>query len=379
MKSPLTKWIFLVFILMSVVVFGGCQNLLVPKNVPIVLWEETSSQSQYPQELSIISYNVICPGIAQDITNSGSALIVLNAQNPGTAFNIDSYDTDTQQLSPFISSDKRELSALYDSDDTGIYYVEESIDPITGNHSSQLLWTDINKNSTRTISLPEENIVKSFGVGEFDQVVYSNNNNEVIIADNQDNRQIFRTLQNLNILSVDYMNNNDYLVFIAYDPTNTEKTNLYYAKINPDSLEIRPNLIAENVTSFNINDLTNQVVFIKNTGDHQKIGTWENTGASPTIVASGNFGTAKYTPNGEKIIYTQHSQQINSQSQSIWIMNEEGEFPMQITAPLNLNSQIVVHPNKSILYFSVDTTLEETDTLRNQFSSQTYQVTYSIE
>jgi len=379
MLKPLSKWIFLGFILMLTLVAGGCQSLFIPKNVPIVLWNGLPSNTQASQQITIQSYDAVSPGTIQDITNSGNALLILNSGNPASNFNIDSYNTDTQQLSPFISSDKRELSALYDALDTGIYYVEEAIDPITGNNSSQLLWTDINRDTTRIISLPEENVVKYFGIGESNQVVYSNTNNEIIMADNQGSRQVYKTSQNYNILSVEYMINAKAFAFISTAPTGAEKTNLYYAEINPNSNEIIPRLVNENVIDFNINNGTNQLIYVNNTGEKQSIGLWSIDSDLTTTVSTGNFRTAKYTPNGKKIIYTQYLPNVGSQSQSIWIMDANGKNPLQVTVPLKLNSQVICHPSKSILYFSVDTTTEDGNTSGDGILSQTYQIAYKIE
>lgn len=379
MLKPLTKWIFLGFMLIFVVVAGGCQSLFIPKNVPIVLWDGLPSTTQASQEITIQSYDPVAPGTIQDITNSGNALLILNSGNSVSDFNIDSYDTDTQQLSPFINSDKHELSARYDAVNTGIYYVEEAIDPMTGDNSSQLLWTDINRDTTRVISLPEENVVKYFGIGELNQVVYSNTNNEIIMADNQGNRQVYKTPQNYNILSVNYMKNAKAFAFIAVPPTGAEKTNLYVAEINPNSFEILPRLVEENVINFDINNRNNQLLYVDNSGERQSIGLWSMDSDLKTTISTGNFRTAKYTPNGDKIIYTQYSPNIDFQSQSIWIMDANGKNPLQVTMPLKLNSQIICNPSKSILYFSVDTITEDKSASTDQLFSQTYQITYTIE
>jgi len=379
MLKPLTKLILLILIMVFVLCTGGCQSLFIPKNVPIVLWDGLPSNTQASKKINIQSFSAITPGTIHDITNSGNALIIINADKPGTSFNIDSYDTDTQELSSFISSDKRQLSAFYDTFDTGIYYVEETVDPLTGKASSQLSWTEINKNTTRIISLPEENVIKHFGIGESNQVVYSNTNNEIIIADNHGNRQVYTPKQNYNILSVDYMKNAKAFVFLATVPNADDKTNLYYAPINTESAELRPELIQENVIDFNINRTNDQLIYVKNTGGDQVIGNWSVESGISTSLATGNFGTATFTSNGEKIIYTQYTPNIDFQSQSIWIMDANGKNPLQVTGPLNLNSQVISHPSKSILYFSVDITTEDPNTSKNTILSQTYQITYTIE
>ncbi|MBC3797116.1 hypothetical protein [Acetobacterium tundrae] len=376
MKSLKNKSLFLAFIIMIALFASGCQNIFIPVNVPVVLKEGIFSGIQSPQKISIQSFNVISSGVVQDITNNGNNLIILNR---GTTFNIDTFNTDTQQLSSFVNSDKHELSALYDANDTGIYYIEKTIEPNSGNLDSQLLWTDINKNITRTISNPEENVNQFFSTNESNQVVYSNNNNELVLADNEGNRTVYKTLRDYPILSIDYIEDAQGFVFIAYDPVKEEKTNLYYAKIKDDSLELSPSLIAENVNSFDINDVTNQVIFIKNGGESQSIGTWKTSDIKSSTIATGHFGTVKFTPNGENIIYTQYSPNYDSQSQSIWVMDANGDNPLQVTAPLKLSSQVFCHPNKSILYFSAETNAASTNSTVDSVPSQTYQIMYKID
>ncbi|WP_050739068.1 hypothetical protein [Acetobacterium bakii] len=379
MKKLLTKCISLVFVMLIALFLSGCQSLFIPRNVPVVLQEGVPSKSQSTPKITIDSYRILCPGIVQDITSNGNSLIVLNDKNSKAPFSIDFYNTDTQELSPFISSEKRDLTALFDTSDTGIYYVEKMNDPLSGKSGSQLLWADINKDSTRIISLPEENVVKYFGIGESDQVVYINNNNNIVIADNQGDRQVYSTFRNYNILSVDFMKENNAVAFIAYDPANEEKTNLYYAEIKTGTLELIPNLLAENVTNFDVNDINNQIIFVENAMNNQNISIWTAETATSKIVATGNFGTGSFTPNGEKIIFTKYSPSFNSQYQSIWIMNSDGENPLQITAPLKLNSRVMCHPFKPNLYFSVEKNAADIISGNDSILSQTYQVNYTIE
>ncbi|KNZ42891.1 hypothetical protein AKG39_03990 [Acetobacterium bakii] len=175
------------------------------------------------------------------------------------------------------------------------------------------------------------------------------------------------------------MKENNAVAFIAYDPANEEKTNLYYAEIKTGTLELIPNLLAENVTNFDVNDINNQIIFVENAMNNQNISIWTAETATSKIVATGNFGTGSFTPNGEKIIFTKYSPSFNSQYQSIWIMNSDGENPLQITAPLKLNSRVMCHPFKPNLYFSVEKNAADIISGNDSILSQTYQVNYTIE
>lgn len=375
MKKALNKSMLICFIFVMVLISGGCQNLFIPNNIPVILRNEQPSEKASSQNIRIESYGIISPGIAQDITNSGNNLLLFNSD---MTYNIDTYNTDTLQLSSFISSDKKILTALYDTYDTGIYYVEEMIDPINNNIGSQIIWSDINKNITRVISLPEENVIKYFGIGDSGHVIYANNNNQIVLADSEGNRQVYDVLNNYNILAVDYINEEKGFLIIAIDPKRDEKTNLYYAKIKADSMELTPDLIAENVNTFDINDFTNQVVFVKSGGNIQTIRTWKTDAGSPAAIATGNFGSVVFTPNGENIVYTQHTPNYDSHAESIWIIDPNGQDPLQLTAPVNLNSKVICHPSKPILYFSVEKSPESISSIEDQTLSQIFQLTYKI-
>jgi len=344
--------------------------------VPVVLRNELISNNPSPQQISIQSYTMASPGIVQDITNSGNNLILFTF---GTTYNIDTYNTETKQLTSFVNSDKKALSALYDTFDTGIYYAEKLVDPMTGSVGSQIIWSDVNKNTTRVISLPEENVIQHFGIGDSGQVVYANNNNQIVLSDNEGNRQVYNVLNNYNILAVDYINKEKGFVFIATDPQNEERTNLYYTEIKDESTELSSNLIAENVSSFDINDLTNQVVFIKDSGDSQTIRSWTTNATSTSGIATGNYQSARFTPNGERIVFTQSTPKADTQAQSIWIMDVDGKNSLQLTAPLNINSEIICHPYKSVLFFSVEKSSDSISSTDEHTLSQTYQLTYKID
>jgi len=377
MKKTKNKAFLFCFILLTLFTASGCQNLFIPINVPVVLRNNPALNNPLPQQISIQSYTMVSPGIVQDITNNGNNIILFTF---GNTYNIDTYNTETMLLSSFINSDKRILSALYDSFDTGIYYAEKLVDPITGSVGSQIIWSDVNKNTTRVISLPEENVIQHFGIGDSGQVVYANNNNQIVMADSEGNRHVYDILNNYNILAVDYINNNEKnLVFIATDPQSEERTNLYYAKIEDDSAELSATLIAENVSNFDINDITNQLVFIKNSGDFQTIRTWSSSTTNSIGIATGNYESAQFTPNGERIIFTQTTPNSDSRMKSLWIMDVNGKNPLQLTAPLNINSEIICHPYKSMLFFSVEKSSDNISSANDHTLSQTHLLTYRID
>lgn len=376
MKKAQSRLILLCFIVSTLLMSSGCQNLFIPTNVPVVLRNDPILTKPSSEQLNIQSYTKVAPGVVQDITNSGNNIILFTTD---TTYNIDTYNTDARQLSSFINSDKMVLSALYDTFDSGIYYAEKLTDPLSGNEDSQIIWSDINKNTTRVISLPEENVTQYFGIGDSGQVVYANNNNQIVLANSDSDRQVYEILNNYNILAIDYIYDEKGFVFIATDPRNEERTNLYYAQIKDNTSELSTILISENVDSFDINDLTNQVVFIKNNGESQTIQTWKTSALNSTGIATGHYGSARFAPNGDHIVFTQSTPNSDSQAKSIWIVDANGKNPLQLTAPLNINSQIICHPYKSELFFSVEKSSDSINPTDGHTLSETYQLAYKID
>lgn len=374
------KWLLLFLFLLTLFLMTGCQNILIPSNVPIVIEEKSDSELGAPLETTILSYEAISQGIVQDISYSGSQLIILNAGEASSPYSISTLDTANYLLTPFIDSDKRQSCTSYDSFDTGIYYIEETSDRTSNTVGSQLAWSDLNKNTTRIISSSEENVLPKFATAESGKVAYANNKNELILADNQGQRQIFTNTKNYSLLKLAYLKNEPAFVFIATNTTDEERTNLYFASLPKEGHELAPVLIAENVIDFSINDLSNQVIFVKNNNDSQTIESWQLGDIKPTTKASGTFGSAQFTPDAKHIIYTQISVPNSTvKNQSIWMMDTAGENPFQLTAPLKLNSPIICHPFKSTFFFSIERRSDNLETYDARRLSDIYQITYHVQ
>ena len=122
--------LLLCFIVSTLFMTCGCQNLFIPTNVPVILRDDSILTKSSSEQINIESYTRVSPGVVQDITTSGNNIILLTSS---PTYNIDIYNSDADQLSSFVTSDKMILNGLYDSFDTGIYYAEKLIDPLNGN------------------------------------------------------------------------------------------------------------------------------------------------------------------------------------------------------------------------------------------------------
>ncbi|MGL4606396.1 MAG: hypothetical protein ACRCU3_02935 [Eubacteriaceae bacterium] len=378
MKKQKTKWILPICLLFPLFLLSGCKNMFIPQDVPIVIEEKKTFNQSDNESIEIQSYSKIADGFIQDISYNGNALLLQTIDTNDLMNTIDLYNTETNQVNLFLKSDKEEVFSQFDSNTSGVYYIEENVDPLTNKINRQLLWTDLNKDITRIISIPEENVNANFGIGDLEKVIYTNTRGEIILSDNQGNRQIYTTSRNFIVSSISYLKSTNIIVFLSQDPSNEEKTNLYFAEIPEDSNILNIKLIDENVTYFSLNNPTEKLIYVKKSGDFQTISTWDFKTLSTVGVSSGNYKTAQFTPNGDKIIYTLSPPSQEAESSSIWLMDVNGKNQLQITSPIKLNSQVICHPFKSTLYFSTETEESFNYLTKAHTLSEAFQINYEV-
>lgn len=377
------KWIALLLFLTLPFFLGGCRSFLVPQDKPLAL-NNTLLQQKNPQsKMEILSFENIGTGTVQDISYDGSTLLLLNTtEAPPITYNINllRVSENENQLTSFVNSEKHQLSAKFDEYAKGVFYVEKGMDTGNEKSSNQLIWTSIDKSVTKTISSPEENVNSNICIVDDSSVIYSNSNNQIVMATSEGDRRIYHTVRSIPVHDIQYYPKNNAVIFTGTDPTDDQKTNLYLSEIKDGSDELSSTLIDENVINFDINRQNGSIIYTQNYGDSNRIMSYSiSKGAQPSVVSEGNFTSAAYTPNGEKILYTQFSSINTKTSQSIWIMDANGKNKLQISAPLTLTSAIIAHPYKSTIYFSIEKKRETaTSDTKGQPISQIYKIDYNI-
>ncbi|MEG0681201.1 MAG: hypothetical protein RR581_06195 [Eubacterium sp.] len=361
--------------------FTGCRSFLIPQDLPIPLNNDYNLKQNQQNKIEILSFETISNGIIQDISYDGTTLLLLNiAEAPPITFNIDllKISTNENKLTSFVNSDKREINALFDEYSTGVFYIEENLDTSNNKMYNQLVWTSLDRSNTKTISLPDENVSKNICTLNDNNIIYTNSNNEIVVADSKGNRTVYNTSRNITITSINSSPKDNKIFFTGENPTNEKQINLYSADLTGSSGEVTTTLIDENVLNFDVNRQKSTLIYTQANGDQRRIMCYNfNTNIQPSVVSEGNFTSAVYAPNAERILYSQFSSTNTRSSQSIWIMDNNGKNKMQLSAPLTLTSKIISHPYKSTIYFSVEKKYDESVS-ENKVSSQIYQIDYNI-
>lgn len=377
------RWYALFLLLLLPFFLSGCRSFLIPQDKPLALNNALLQQKNPQSKMEILSFESIGTGIVQDISYDGSTLLLLNTtEAPPITYNINllKVSENENQLTSFVNSEKHQLSAKFDEYAKGVFYVEKGLDTAGEKSSNQLIWTSIDKSVTKTISSPEENVNANICIVDDSSVLYSNSNNQIVMATADGERSAYHTARSLPVHDLQYYPKNKAIIFTGTDPTDDQKTNLYLSEIKEGSDELSSTLIDENVINFDINRQNGSVIYTQSYGDSNRIMSYSiSKGVQSSVVSEGNFTSAVYTPNGEKILYTQFSSINTKSSQSIWIMDADGKNKLQVSAPLTLTSAIVAHPYKSTIYFSIEKKKESSTTdAKGQPISQIYKIDYNI-
>ncbi|MDO4289348.1 MAG: hypothetical protein Q4C55_09200 [Eubacterium sp.] len=338
-------------------VCGGCKSVLIPEDKPLVLDQRSWLSSASQNDIEILAYEAIGTGSVQDISYDGSTLLILNpTQTTPVSYNVDllRFTEEGNRLTSFLSSEKSQVAAAFDPYAQGIFYVEET-DAENSPVAKQLVWTSIDKSTTRTISSQEESVNAAFYTISDSQVLYTDSSRSLIFADANGRHEVYSTTYNLDIQQVAYLPESQTVLYTAKSPSDENKTNLYRSELKAGETVLTSALIDENVLDFDLNADSGLLFYIKLNGSSREMMRCNvNNYSTPTAIAKGNFTSVTATASGDQVLFSEYSSTNSKSSQSIWIMDSNGKNQLQITAPLTLTSEIIAHPYKSTIYFSAE-------------------------
>lgn len=382
------KYFQLGLILLMTLLLSGCRSFLIPQDEPLVLNNSLMFQKSPQSKMEILSFKSIGTGVVQDISYDGSMLLLLNTtEAPPITYNINllKITEHANQLTSFVNSDKHQISARFGEYASGVFYIERGNTQSDEKPTNQLLWTSVDKSTTKTISSPDENITSNISIVDDEHVLYTNASNQIILTNTTGDRKVYTTSRNFTISNIVYYKPKQTLFFIATDPLNPQKSNLYQTEIKEDTNALNSSLVDENIINFSLNRQSGDLIYTQSYGDTRRIMTCSaSQSTQPTMLSEGNYTSAVYTPNGDKILYSQFSSMNTKSSQSIFIMDANGKNKLQISAPLTITSPIVAHPYKSTVYFSVEKRFDESgngsaEDISKQPVSQVYKIDYNIQ
>lgn len=368
------KFKCLILLLSGILIFSsGCQNIMIPPDEPMTAFTTGSDQ----KKATIDNCTILSAGRVQDINTENNRLLLLTATSaPPVTYNIDFLDTDRveNRLTNFINSDKDQLSAAFDSNHTGIFYVEQTNDP-SGKTISQMVWTSSDKSTTRTISTTDENVNSVFHTIADNQVIYTTDDGHVVLADTSGRRDVYSSDTDIYFTDADYLSESKTFVFLGHKKETATGSDLYTATLNDNNSLSDLSLIGNNVLTFDINSDKTEVLYTQEHNNKRRIMRYSLSGESnPAVISEGNYTSAQYSDNS--ILCTQYSDTNNQSLQTIWLMSSDGKEASQLTPPLILASPIFNRNGQ--LYFSVKKDPQDPLDNTQNTSYQTLKITYTI-
>lgn len=378
MQNMLQQKLKIVGILMATAIFlSGCRSLVIPQDQPFFSTPLTETN------VTISSFDILSSGTLQDISSDNEQLLLLNTTDTlPTTYNIDVFDTTASDnhMTNFVNSDREKLSAAFDTNSHGVFYVEQTTSP-TSQTINQLVWTSEDKRTTRTLSNTEESVNPTFHILDNGQILYSNNAGQIVITDATGNRTDYQLDTALSLIDLDYHPDSQRFVFLASTNNSGSEKNLYTAVVNAQNELSTPIQIDSNVLNFDLKQDGSGLIYTRISNEQNQIVYRSfNLTERPQTLLEGSLSSASYTPDNNQIIYAQFVDSTEQSCCSIWSMDASGSNSVQLTAPLNITSPIIpVAGQNNILYFSVEAS--RTNLTSNTHSSQSivYRLEYTLD
>lgn len=396
LKSKIILVILLIAILAS-----GCTPLFVKEDEPVIITEDTTNSNseyttQYDTELDVsiddINSNVTS-GIAWDISTDGNTLLVsdyaeslfVSDTSPQNEqfLNMGIYDFSTDQFNPLQRSNKNQTSGFFGNAKEGYIYLENMESDTTVDPRYRLVWSDLAGSVTKSISSSDESVSKSYSVVSDDLLIYGNQRGEItlvntdsILTDEDISARSYQLSQRLAISQIDFWEEENMAVFGALDSENGTY-NLYLVSLTKQDPD--PILIQQNITHFELSQEEGKILYsVQGEREMERLVLYDLQDASHKVLENGYLGLFAFSPSGDKIIYSAHTNST-SNSQNLWIMDTETSEAIQMASNLNIYGfRIVFHPTKSAVYFTVfQITSDEQENQRIDFS--VYSIDYTIQ
>ncbi len=354
-------------VLMSVFLLSGCTSILIPQNTPLSL-NPFEAQGDNHQDSDIKSNTMtnIGDGTLYDISESGNALLINETTKvPPFSNNINMLKPETKTVSSFISSDKRLTNALFDKENSGIFYTERSADTANGG-STQLFWTSADRRTTKSMSQPAEKIQAPLCLKKQNTILYINKDNAVIEKNTNGKSKTYQTPNHLFIDKMLYDTTRQELIFLGKRTEDAEQADLYKASMkdnetdNEGNIILTPKCIARNVFDFSLSSDNKHIGYISVFNKDRRLSIYDNETNRIKNIAEDTYDTVTYTADNHHIVVTKHSVFGNQNYQSLWLLSDDGKSISQLTAPILIMSKVIASPTENAIYFSSNKDNEQT-------------------
>ncbi|NTW71718.1 MAG: hypothetical protein HGA49_05690 [Eubacteriaceae bacterium] len=365
------KTMGLIILILLIVIVSGCTPIFIKEDEPVILTsaESNSSQSNASEDSSVFIKNIdsqLTDGIVYDISKDGKTLLVGTQENTAldsttetdeNFSNLNIYSFETDQLTPVLTSKQNQFSGYIDDKNKGFYYLE-SAPGKDSNANNKLVWTDLNGDTTKNISLNEENVSAGYSMINDELLIYGNGKGEIKlvsasskISDEDNITSTYLLDKSYNILKVDYIEKYQMAFFLCKNEE-TDLKDLYYVYLTKKN--VQPVLVQRNAGDFDLSTENEALIYsapgLKDDSQLISLDIVEKTRIS---LYKGYLGMFAFTNTEDQIIYSEKSDPSSS-SQNLWIMDIAGNDAMQLASNLNITGdRLVFHPYNSVIYFTV--------------------------
>lgn len=305
-------------------------------------------------------------GTLYDVSESGNALLINETTKvPPFSNNINMLKPETKTVSSFISSDKRLTNALFDKENSGIFYTERSADTANGG-STQLFWTSADRRTTKSMSQPAEKIQAPLCLKKQNTILYINKDNAVIEKNTNGKSKTYQTPNHLFIDKMLYDSTRQELIFLGKRTEDAEQADLYKASMkdnetdNEGNLILTPKCIARNVFDFSLSSDNKHIGYISVFNKDRRLSIYDNETNRIKNIAEDTYDTVTYSADNYHIVVTKHSVFGNQNYQSLWLLSDDGKSISQLTAPILIMSKVIASPTENAIYFSSNKDNEQT-------------------
>lgn len=351
---------------------AGCRSFFVPRNAPITVTNATDGAILSEKKLTSLGR-----GSLMDINTAGDYLLTSGTSDtPPITYNLDLYRLDANSGSwsilNFINSDKLQRGAIFAGNGSGVFYIEKGTLPSDGSEILQLVWTSLDRTSTRVLSTQGENIISPLTVVGDDMVLFINNKHELVMTNPAGERRTYTMETGFTIKQLDYNVKTKTIYFIG-SPNTAEENNLYSMALDNDGQKLKPSRLAQDVNWLDVSTDSSDVLYIQRNMPMDKLFIYSPEKKLKTEISQGNYTQAFFDRNTDHIIAAQFDDPDIPQYQSIWIMGIDGKNKQQMLSPHLLSSNIRISPASDTIYFSA---LEEDPTMNDQQRDMLYAITY---
>lgn len=349
----------------------GCASLFMKKDALIELDDstDTTNTGGITTSVKIDSYTQLFSGnlLSYDPSSSISILTQSEVTDSNSYQNklLSYYNGNFYTL---FTADSSFSEAKLDAATHDVYFKQKDAAADT----SALYWATLQGDKKVRIC---DDVYDNYLAWDFTQngyLVYVDKDNRIMLGDKNAQNAVFTLDKTYSVKEITYYSAARMLLLIA--STGQTSNILYRIDLN-SSPEL--NAIDVNVNDFAFSYLTGQTAYTKTTsGGDDQLYTYDYNNYLRTYLCSNYIEKLSYSPDGSYIAFaTKATSQIPTQS--IWIIRNDSNIPVQLTANTLLNSSIVWTADNSGLIFTTSNTFDSQNS--NEPEYDTYYLKFSFD